>query len=104
MFYINDDIENFIKLVERLQGVYIGFAVLDFINGLPLHGDESRLPLEIVMDNMAVDELITFFADKNDSDYLITFHNDGNAVWPHALELSKWRLQRLVYNSVRVYI
>ena len=80
-WYIHEDVDSIITLVERLHGVYIGFAVLDFANGLPIHEGQNKVPLEIVMDNVAVDELITFFADKNDPDYVITFDTDTQTVW-----------------------
>ena len=81
VFYIKHDIEEFINLVEQLHGVYIGFAVLDFVNSLPLHEEVKKSPLEIVMDNVAVNELVTYFADKNDPNILITFHSDSATVW-----------------------
>ena len=80
-FYIKHDVEDFIRLVERLHGVYVGFAVLDFVNGFPLPEDADKNPLEIIMDNGAVDELITFFTDKDNPDLVVTFENENPTVW-----------------------
>ena len=80
-FYIKHDFEAFIKLVERLQGVYVGFSVLDFANGLPLHDAVNEAPLEIVMDNGSVDKLIMFFTDKDGADVVVSFHNEAPTVW-----------------------
>ena len=37
--------------------------------------------LEIIMDNGAVDELITFFTDKSEPELLITFQSESATVW-----------------------
>ena len=71
-FYIKHDFEAFIKLVERLQGMYIGFAVLDFTNRLTLHDAVNEALLEIIMDNGGVDGLITFFTDKDSADVVVS--------------------------------
>ena len=78
---IGHDVEEFITLVEQLHGVYTGCTVLDFVNGLPLDNEADSWPLEIIMDNGAVDELITFFTDKNEPDLLIMFHSESTTVW-----------------------
>ena len=80
-FYIQYNINKLVEVVERLHGVYVGFALLDFVNGLPLDEHIDKQPLEIVMDNGAVDELITFFTDKNEQDLRVTFTNDAPTVW-----------------------
>ena len=80
-FYIQYDIDELVEVVERLRGVYVGFALLDFVNGLPQDEHIDKQPLEIVMDNGAVDELITFFTDKNEQDLRVTFTNDAPTVW-----------------------
>lgn len=80
-FYIKHDVEGYLNLVEQLHSVYIRFAVLDFVNGLPLHEEMKKSLLEIVMDNVTVNELVTYFADKNDPDILITFHSNSATVW-----------------------
>ena len=80
-FYIQYDVDELVEVVERLRGVYVGFALLDFVNGLPQDKHIDKQPLEIVMDNGAVDELITFFTDKNEQDLRVTFTNDAPTVW-----------------------
>ena len=79
--YIQHDVDDFITLVERLHGVYIGFPVLDFVSGVPLQNETDTWELQIIMDNGAVDELIMFFTDKNEPELLITFHSESGTGW-----------------------
>ena len=46
-----------------------------------MHNDVDNQPLEIVMDNGAVDDLITFFTDKSEPDMLVTFNNKAPTIW-----------------------
>lgn len=69
-------LETFIHMVQRVGGVYTGFALLDFVNGKQgqtTAAHSPHLPLEIVMDVLATEEVINFFTEMNDDTTTITF-------------------------------
>ena len=82
-YYLHRQADDFIKLVGQLQGVFIGYTVLDFVNRKWENIETERpqcYPLEVVMDNLAVDEAITFFIDNNDNPIPITINNNPGAL------------------------
>lgn len=83
-YYVNTDVDDFIQVVDRLHGVYTGFALLDFINGRcddVVNRSTPDYPLEIVMDNIAVDDLITFLTDTNSQQLIITFDDNEDPIF-----------------------
>lgn len=74
-YYLPERAKHFIKLVGQLQGVFTGYAVLDFVNGKWENFQTERpqcYPLELVMDNLAVEKALAFFIDMNDDTVPIT--------------------------------
>ena len=64
--------------LSHAKGFFL--TVLDFVNGTLMHDNFDNQPLEIVMDNGAVDDLITFFTDKSEPDMLVTFNNKAPTI------------------------
>ena len=78
-YYLPKQTDTFIQLVARAHGVLTGYTLLDFVNGKwednPMER-QQRYPLEIVMDNLAVQEAITFFVDMTNDDIPISIDNN----------------------------
>lgn len=78
-YYIPRHTNIFIQLVTRVHGVFTGYTLLDFVNGKwednPMERQQCY-PLEMAMDNLTVQEAITFFVDMFDNDIRISIDNN----------------------------
>ncbi len=81
-YYLPKQANTFIQLVTRVHGVFTGYVLLDFVNGKWEDNptEKHRYPLEIVMDDLAVQEAITFLVDMTNDDIPIAIDNNIDAL------------------------